>query len=86
MNRADFLNADSDAITFCQADILIFGLSYSLNAGGPVDPVFTGLFVVPFMYYCVPLISTTYFQVGVVKNGHVFLVHETLVSVVRMNL
>ena len=64
MNRADLLNADSDAITFCQADILIFGLSYSLNAGGAVDPVFIGLVVVPFMYYCVPLISTKLQPVG----------------------
>ena len=34
MNRTDFLNADSDAIVFCYTDILLFDLSYFLNARG----------------------------------------------------
>ena len=40
MNRADFLNADSDAIIFCWTDILLFDLSCSLNAGGPLQLYF----------------------------------------------
>ena len=40
MNRADFKNADSDAKIFCWADILLFDLSYSLNAGDPLQLYF----------------------------------------------
>ena len=40
MNWPDSFNADNDAIGFGSTDILLFDLSYSLNARGPLQLYF----------------------------------------------
>ena len=50
MNQGNFLNADSDAIIFGQTDTLLFYISYSLNAGVPLQLYF--LFQVEIVVGC----------------------------------